>query len=109
MKVLVLCGATDLPTGLKTTNTPQSKMHSFYISLKGNELTHHLELVHALIDQGHEVHTISQRGHVVSERARGHHFATIEEYETLAQELLQNKTADVVVIPINLYIVESKY
>jgi 2-aminoadipate transaminase len=88
MKVLVLCGATDLPTGLKTTNTPQ-------------------KLVHALIDQGHEVHTISQRGNVVSERARGHHFATIEEYETLAQELLQNKTADVVVIPINLYIVEN--
>lgn len=61
-----------------------------------------------LIEQGHEVHTISQRGHVVSEKARGHYFTTVAEYETLTQELLQNKTAEVVVIPNDLLFIESK-
>jgi len=67
------------------------------------------ELVNSLIDRCHEVHVISQRDHVISERAHGHYFTTFEEYENITRELLQNKTADVVVIPNNLLFVEGRH
>lgn len=108
MKVLVLCGATDLPFGLKATKVHQGKTNSYIILVIFILIAVHAELINALIEQGHEVHAVSQRGHIASDRARGHHFMTIEEYEKLVQELLQNKIADVIVIPNDLLFVESK-